>query len=34
MHLDAAEVFVILGGVAAIVFVLWYFFGERFAARK
>ena len=27
--MDASEVLVLLGGVAAIVFVLWYFFGER-----
>ena len=29
MHLDGAEILVILGGIAAIAFVLWYFFGER-----
>ena len=27
--MDASEVLVLVGGVAAIVFVLWYFFGER-----
>lgn len=27
--MDAAEIGVVAGGVAAIVFVLWYFFGER-----
>ena len=34
MHLDSAEVFVILGGVAAIAFVLWYFFGESWRSRS
>ena len=27
--MDASEISVMVGGVAAIVFVLWYFFGER-----
>lgn len=27
--MDAMEVIVLIGGVAAIAFVLWYFFGER-----
>ncbi|MCE9565873.1 MAG: cupredoxin domain-containing protein [Planctomycetes bacterium] len=27
--MDASEVSVIIGGIAAIAFVLWYFFGER-----
>ncbi len=27
--MDATEIIVIVGGVAAILFVLWYFFGER-----
>lgn len=27
--MDAMEVAVVIGGVAAIAFVLWYFFGER-----
>ncbi|HXG93458.1 MAG TPA: cupredoxin domain-containing protein [Blastocatellia bacterium] len=27
--MDAAEIAVIIGGVASIAFVLWYFFGER-----
>jgi plastocyanin domain-containing protein len=29
MNMDASEIVVVVGGVAAIVFVLWYFFGER-----
>ena len=29
MHLDASEIVVIIAGAGAIVFVLWYFFGER-----
>ena len=27
--MDATEIGVVVGGVAAIAFVLWYFFGER-----
>ena len=27
--MDAAEIGVVVGGIAAIAFVLWYFFGER-----
>ncbi len=27
--MDASEIIVLVGGVAAIAFVLWYFFGER-----
>ena len=27
--MDASEILVLVGGVAAIAFVLWYFFGER-----
>lgn len=27
--MDATEIVVVVGGVAAILFVLWYFFGER-----
>jgi plastocyanin domain-containing protein len=27
--MDTAEIAVIVGGIASIVFVLWYFFGER-----
>ncbi len=27
--MDTTEIFVVIGGVAAIAFVLWYFFGER-----
>ena len=27
--MDASEISVIVGGIAAITFVLWYFFGER-----
>ena len=27
--MDTAQIAVIIGGIAAIVFVLWYFFGER-----
>lgn len=27
--MDTAEIFVVVGGVATIAFVLWYFFGER-----
>ncbi len=30
--MDTTEILVIIGGVALIVFVLWYFFGEREAA--
>jgi hypothetical protein len=29
LHLDTTEIFVIIGGIAAIAFVLWYFFGEK-----
>lgn len=29
MNMDAMEIGVVVGGVAAIAFVLWYFFGER-----
>jgi hypothetical protein len=29
MTMDAAEIGVVIGGVAAIAFVLWYFFAER-----
>jgi hypothetical protein len=29
MTMDAAEIGVVVGGVVAIAFVLWYFFGER-----
>jgi plastocyanin domain-containing protein len=29
MNMDASEIVVVVGGVAAIVFVLWYFFGAR-----
>jgi plastocyanin domain-containing protein len=31
--MDTAEIIVIIGGVAAIVWVLWYFFGEREGTR-
>lgn len=27
--MDASEIAVVIGGIAAIAFVLWYFFGER-----
>lgn len=27
--MDASEIFVMIGGTAAIIFVLWYFFGAR-----
>ncbi len=30
--MDTTEILVVIGGVALIVFVLWYFFGEREAA--
>ena len=29
MTMDAMEIGVVIGGAAAIAFVLWYFFGER-----
>jgi plastocyanin domain-containing protein len=29
MNMDASEISVVVGGIAAIAFVLWYFFGER-----
>jgi hypothetical protein len=29
LTMDAAEIGVVVGGIAAIVFVLWYFFGGR-----
>ncbi len=31
--MDAAEIGVVIGGAAAIAFVLWWFFGERQAVR-
>jgi plastocyanin domain-containing protein len=30
--MDTTEIFVVIGGIALIAFVLWYFFGEREAA--
>jgi hypothetical protein len=33
MTMDAAEIGVLAGGAAAIVFVLWYFFGERWMRK-
>ncbi len=32
--MDTAEIFVLLGGVALIAFVLWFFFGQREEAPR